>query len=99
METYNILFTGCCGFIGSNVVNFFCEKYPNYKIYNIDRLDYCSNVNRRSAACHISTKGWNNIHKKKPGNLPGLIYCYKCYLLAATSHFCTRNITLFIDEI
>ena len=38
----NILFTGGCGFIGSNVINFFCKKYPNSNIYNIDKLDYCS---------------------------------------------------------
>ena len=38
----NILVTGCCGFIGSNFVNFFCQKYTNINVYNIDRLDYCA---------------------------------------------------------
>lgn len=40
----NILFTGCCGFIGSNVINYFCKKYTEFNIYNIDRLDYCSSI-------------------------------------------------------
>ena len=44
MKNSNILFTGGCGFIGSNVINFFCEKYKSSKIYNIDRIDYCSNI-------------------------------------------------------
>ena len=44
MKNSNILFTGGCGFIGSNVVNYFCEKYKSSNIYNIDRIDYCSNI-------------------------------------------------------
>jgi len=42
------LITGGCGFIGSNVLCFLCEKYPDSVFYNIDKLDYCSsqkNVN------------------------------------------------------
>ena len=38
----NILLTGGAGFIGSNLINFFLENYDNIKIYNIDKLDYCS---------------------------------------------------------
>ena len=36
------LITGGCGFIGSNVLCFLCEKYPDSVFYNIDKLDYCS---------------------------------------------------------
>lgn len=38
----NILVTGGAGFIASHVVILLVEKYPNYKIVNLDRLDYCS---------------------------------------------------------
>ncbi len=38
----NILLTGCCGFIGSNLVNYLVTKYSNLNFYNIDRLDYCA---------------------------------------------------------
>ena len=38
----NVLFTGACGFIGSNVLNYFLENYSNVNFYNIDKLDYCA---------------------------------------------------------
>jgi UDP-glucose 4,6-dehydratase len=41
---YNrVLVTGGCGFIGSNFINYILKKYPSTKVYNIDRIDYCSN--------------------------------------------------------
>lgn len=41
----NLLVTGGCGFIGSNFINYYKEKYPNIKIINFDKLDYCSDKN------------------------------------------------------
>lgn len=38
----NILVTGGSGFIGSHVILLLTKKYPQYKIVNLDRLDYCS---------------------------------------------------------
>jgi len=38
----NILITGGSGFIGSHVVQLLVKKYPNYKIVNLDKLDYCT---------------------------------------------------------
>ena len=35
-----VLTTGCCGFIGSNFINYMCEKYPADVFYNIDKIDY-----------------------------------------------------------
>ena len=35
--------TGGAGFIGSNFINYFCEKYPEVKIINFDALYYCAN--------------------------------------------------------
>jgi len=40
----NILITGGCGFIASHVVLQLVNKYPDYKIVNYDKLDYCSSV-------------------------------------------------------
>lgn len=40
----NILITGGAGFIGSHVVRLFCEKYPDYRIYNLDKLTYAGNL-------------------------------------------------------
>ena len=40
----NILITGGCGFIGSNLVRHFVNKYPNYLIVNFDALTYAGNL-------------------------------------------------------
>ncbi|MDR0677620.1 MAG: dTDP-glucose 4,6-dehydratase [Holosporaceae bacterium] len=40
----NILVTGGAGFIGSNFIPYFCEKYPNYQIINLDKLTYAGNL-------------------------------------------------------
>ena len=39
-----ILVTGGAGFIGSNFVPYFCQKYPQYKIINLDKLTYAGNL-------------------------------------------------------
>lgn len=39
-----ILITGGAGFIGSNFVPYFCNKYPQYKIINLDKLTYAGNL-------------------------------------------------------
>ena len=40
----SILVTGGAGFIGSNFVPYFCEKYPDYQIINLDKLTYAGNL-------------------------------------------------------
>ena len=39
-----ILITGGAGFIGSHVVRLFVNKYPQYKIVNLDMLTYAGNL-------------------------------------------------------
>ena len=39
-----ILVTGCAGFIGSNFVPYFIDKYENYNIVNLDLLTYAGDL-------------------------------------------------------
>ena len=39
-----IIITGGAGFIGSHVVRLFVNKYPDYKIINVDKLTYAGNL-------------------------------------------------------
>lgn len=44
----SILITGGAGFIGSHVVRLFVNKYPQYKIINLDALTYAGNLENLS---------------------------------------------------
>ncbi len=48
MSSRNILITGGAGFIGSHVVRLFVNKYPEYKIINLDALTYAGNLENLS---------------------------------------------------
>lgn len=43
-DNKTILVTGCAGFIGSNFVPYFLEKYKNINIVNFDLLTYAGNL-------------------------------------------------------
>lgn len=44
MSSKAILITGGAGFIGSNFLPYFAEKYPNYLLINLDLLTYAGNL-------------------------------------------------------
>ena len=43
-DNKTILVTGCAGFIGSNFVPYFLDKYPEYNLINLDLLTYAGNL-------------------------------------------------------
>ncbi|EEO27324.2 dTDP-glucose 4,6-dehydratase, partial [Oxalobacter paraformigenes] len=44
----SILITGGAGFIGSNFVPYFAQKYPDYFVVNLDKLTYAGNLENLS---------------------------------------------------
>lgn len=40
----NILITGGAGFIGSHLIRLMVNKYPDYRIINLDKLTYAGNL-------------------------------------------------------
>lgn len=44
MQHKHILLTGTAGFIGSNFVPYFLEKYPDYTLVNLDLLTYAGTI-------------------------------------------------------
>lgn len=41
----NVMVTGGCGFIGSNFINYFVREHPEATVFNVDKMDYCANMN------------------------------------------------------
>ena len=44
----NLLVTGGAGFIGSNFIRYILEKYPEYRVINLDKLTYAGNLENLS---------------------------------------------------
>ncbi|ASM40531.1 dTDP-glucose 4,6-dehydratase [Campylobacter sp. RM12327] len=88
MKTKNILVTGCAGFIGSNFVPYFLNKYKNYNIINLDLLTYAGNLE------NLKEIENNPRYKFIKGNICNrelIEYIFKEYDIEGVIHFAAES--------
>ncbi len=88
MSKKTLLITGGAGFIGSNFILYFLEKYPDYFIINLDKLTYAGDLN--NLANVSSNPNYKFIH----GNItnPDLVsYLFKQYKISDVIHFAAES--------
>ena len=62
----SIIVTGGAGFIGSHVVRLFVNKYPEYRIINVDKLTYAGNLANLKDIEHLHTKFHRAFYDEAP---------------------------------
>lgn len=80
----NVMVTGGCGFIASNFLNRMKERYPYINFVNVDKLDYCSNVENVNPGVATFVKG--NV-----GNKELIEHLIKLYHFDAIFHFAAQS--------
>jgi dTDP-glucose 4,6-dehydratase len=76
--------TGGCGFIASNFLNIMKKKYPHTHFVNVDKLDYCSNVQNVEPGVATFVKG--NV-----GDADLMEHLIKQYKFDAVFHFAAQS--------
>ena len=84
----NILITGGAGFIGSHVVRLFVNKYPNYNIYNLDKLTYAGNL---ASLKDIETKPNYHFIKEDICNFESILNIFKQYNIDGVIHLAAES--------
>ena len=80
----NVMVTGGCGFIASNFLNMMKKRYPDTHFVNIDKLDYCSNVQNVEPGVATFVKG-------SVGDTDLIEYLIKQYRFDAVFHFAAQS--------
>lgn len=83
----SVLVTGGCGFIGSNVINYLVDKYPNIFFVNIDKLDYCSSKQNISVSSNVNYK----FIKGNIKNQDLILFVLQEYSVDAIMHFAAQT--------
>ena len=84
-----IIITGGAGFIGSHVVRLFVNKYPKYKIVNLDALTYAGNLENLRDVENATNYYFEKANILKPEDLERVLRTYDPHgviHLAAESH-------------
>lgn len=84
-----VIITGGAGFIGSHVVRLFVNKYPDYRIVNLDALTYAGNLENLRDIESASNYQFEKVNIQDPAELKRVFDQYKpdgVIHLAAESH-------------
>src|SRR5216117_3524636 len=84
-----IIITGGAGFIGSHVIRLFVNKYPDYRIVNIDALTYAGNLENLKDIENASNYFFEKINILDVEEIEKVFYTHKpdgVIHLAAESH-------------
>lgn len=84
----NILITGGAGFIGSNLVRFFVNKYPEYNIFNLDKLTYAGNLSNLK---DIEERNNYTFIKEDICNFDSLVMIFKKYDIDSVIHLAAES--------
>jgi dTDP-glucose 4,6-dehydratase len=80
----NVMVTGGYGFIASNFLNIMKKRYPDTHFVNVDKLDYCSNVQNVEPGVATFVKG-------DVGDVKLIEHLIKQYKFDAVFHFAAQS--------
>ncbi|MBQ9311547.1 MAG: dTDP-glucose 4,6-dehydratase [Bacteroidales bacterium] len=84
----NILITGGAGFIGNHVVRLFVNKYPEYNIYNLDKLTYAGNLANLK---DVENKPNYHFIKEDICNFESILNIFKQYNIDGVIHLAAES--------
>ena len=84
----NLLITGGAGFIGSHVVRLMVEKYPDYRIINLDKLTYAGNL---SNLCDIEDRPNYIFERADICDLESLRILFRRYQIDGVIHLAAES--------
>lgn len=84
----NILITGGAGFIGSHLIRILVNKYPKYRIVNLDKLTYAGNLKNLDDVASMP----NYVFEKADiGNKSALEHIFNAYQITDVIHLAAES--------
>ena len=84
-----LLVTGCCGFIGSNFVNYYFKENSSVKIINLDAMYYCASENNVDE--HIRTSDRYQLIKGNLCSFDLVSNILEIYQIDTVIHFAAQS--------
>eukprot|EP01137_Pigoraptor_chileana_P019627 Opistho-2@80894 len=91
----NLLVTGGCGFIASNFINKFMRNNTEVNIFNVDKMDYCSN--EKSVEADLQATGRYQFIRGDICNLDHMMYVFQKCDIDTVVHFAAESHVLCVD--